>query len=66
MLSMAVSYTHLWGTSRLAFDGSGEILRGRVNLTNDELAALIAMETKDRKKAKGRPETCLLYTSRCV
>ena len=66
-----ISRVCAWGTSRLAFDGSGEILRGRVNLTNDELAALIAMETKDRKKAKGRPEThcgqerctCLLYTS---
>ena len=52
-----ISRVCAWGTSRLAFDGSGEILRGRVNLTNDELAALIAMETKDRKKAKGRPET---------
>lgn len=47
-----------WGTSKLAFDGSGEVFRGRVNLTADELGTLNKLRAE--KKAlptDWRPET---------
>lgn len=52
-----VSRVCAWGTSRLAFDGSGEILRGWVTLSKAEIAKLSAMTAAERKKAKGRPGT---------
>ena len=52
-----VSRVCAWGTSKLAFDGSGEILRGRINLSEQELTDLLAMIPKKRKASKGRPKT---------
>ena len=52
-----VSRVCAWGTSKLAFDGSGEILRGRINLSKEELANLLSMPQGERKTNKGRPKT---------
>lgn len=52
-----ISRVCAWGTSKLAFDGSGEVIRGRVNLSKAELAKLVAMTASERKQDKGRPET---------
>ena len=52
-----ISRVCAWGTSRLAFDGSGEILRGRVNLSTAELVKLAAMTAQKRKEDRGRKET---------
>ena len=47
-----------WGTSKLAFDGSGEIIRGRVGLTTDELAVLKELRFRRQPIPKdGRLET---------
>ena len=52
-----ISRVCAWGTSKLAFDGSGEIIRGRINLTKAERAKLAAMTAQKRKEDKGRKET---------
>ena len=54
---MHVSRICAWGTSKLAFDGSGEVLRGRIGLSEQERSELLAMSPKERKASKGRPET---------
>jgi len=47
-----------WGTSKLAFDGSGEIFRGRVGLTDAELKELKDFRAEKTPIPKdGRPET---------
>lgn len=52
-----ISRVCAWNTSKLAFDGSGEILRGRINLTEKDLANLLTMTPEKRKTSTGRPET---------
>lgn len=52
-----ISRVCAWGTSKLAFDGSGEIIRGRINLTKAERAKLAAMTAQKRREDKGRKET---------
>ena len=55
---MRISRVCAWGTSKLAFDGSGEVFRGRVNLTKGELNGLISRRENDKSLGKyGRPET---------
>jgi len=47
-----------WGTSKLAFDGSGEIFRGRVGLTETELEELKALRAEKKPLPRDwRPET---------
>lgn len=55
---MRISRVCAWGTSKLAFDGSGAIFRGRVNLAKAELAKLIQKRDAGKSLGKdGRPET---------
>ncbi|MCD8110982.1 MAG: transposase [Clostridiales bacterium] len=59
---MHVSHVCAWGTSALAFDGSGRIIRGRKNLCKKEILALIPLLGKKTPLPKdGRPET---YTNK--
>ncbi|MCD7735758.1 MAG: transposase [Lachnospiraceae bacterium] len=59
---MRFSHICAWGTSALAFDGSGRIIRGRKNLTKREIRQLIPLlGTKKPMPKDGRAET---YTNK--
>lgn len=53
-----ISHICAWGTSYLAYDGSGRVIRGRKNLNKHEINALIPLLGKKKPLPKdGRPET---------